>query len=233
MELSGILNLNKPAGLSSTSALTRIKAVFPRDQRPKIGHAGTLDPFATGVLLVLFGRATRQCEQLMGQPKCYRATIKLGGTTTTLDPTSSEEPTPLPRRSASEWLQEVERVLPQFVGVIQQTPPAFSALKISGRPAYRLARRGQPVALAPRPVTIYSIQLMSLELPLLELDIRCGRGTYVRSLARDIARALGTGGYLTALQRNAIGPFTLEDSVKLDSVQFDTIRDKLIRADVF
>lgn len=228
----GILILDKPAGMSSAFAVKRIKWMLPRGT--KVGHAGTLDPFATGILLILIGKATKRCEELMGQPKRYLATIKLGATTDTLDPTAPEipgPPAPAPAPSPAPALQpppapsaaEIAAVLPRFIGTIQQVPPAYSALKRDGQPAYKLARAGKSPELQPRPVTLYSIDLLRYDHPSLELDILCGRGTYIRSLARDIAASLATVGYLTQLRRTAIGPYTIDASVPLSSVTPETV----------
>ncbi len=214
----GILVLDKPAGMSSAFAVKRVKWMLPRGT--KVGHAGTLDPFATGVLLVLIGKATKRCEELMGQPKRYLATVKLGATTETLDPTVPEilgPPPPAPGAA------QIAAVLSRFVGTIQQVPPAYSALKVSGRPAYKLARAGKPPELDARSVTIYSIDLLRYDYPTLDLDILCGRGTYIRSLARDIAAGLGTVAYLTQLRRTAVGPHTIERAVPLAAVTAETL----------
>ena len=208
--LSGILNLDKPPGLSSAAAVERVKRLLPAGT--KIGHAGTLDPFATGVLVLLIGKSTRLAERFMSQPKQYEATVKLGATTPTLDPTAPQTPTagaaPLPRSA-------IEAAIQPLIGTIQQLPPAFSALKIAGRPAYKMARRGQPVDLAPRTVVVYGIDILSYDWPFLRLRIDCGRGTYVRAIARDLGELLGVGGYLTELRRTRVGEFRIEDSATL------------------
>ena len=214
----GVLILDKPAGKSSAFAVRSIKRMLPRGT--KVGHAGTLDPFATGVLLVLVGGATKRCEELMGQPKRYLATIRLGATTQTLDPTSPEIAGPaVPTPTAD----QVAAVLHRFVGTIQQVPPAYSALKVGGRRAYKLARSGQLPNLEARPVVLYSIDLLRYGYPELELDIRCGRGTYIRSLARDIAAELGTVGYLHQLCRTAVGEHAIERAVTLASLDARTL----------
>src|SRR5678815_1902328 len=173
-QFNGVINLDKPAGISSARAVDRVKRHLPR--RTRIGHAGTLDPFATGVLLLLIGKATKLCEKLMDQPKQYEAMVKLGATTETLDPDSQEIADPdarlVPRH-------EVEAVLTKFVGQILQKPPVYSALKVSGRPAYARARQGEQVELEARPVRIYGIDLINYEWPSLELRVDCGRGTYI------------------------------------------------------
>ena len=226
--LSGILVVNKHGGISSAGALTRIKLLFLKPIRPKFGHAGTLDPFATGVLLVLIGKGTKRCVELMDQPKRYRATMKLGATTRTLDPTAVEiadEGFDLALRHQQDRIEN--EIFPRFVGDIHQIPPAFSALKQSGRCAYEHARRGNPVEMESRLVTIHSLKLVSFDFPFLEFDVCCGKGTYIRSLAGDIAAALGTTGYLTKLTRTAVGEYTLEDSFDLETLTSDLISTSL------
>ena len=226
--LSGVLVVNKHSGISSAGALTRIKLLFLKPIRPKFGHAGTLDPFATGVLLVLIGKGTKRCLELMGQPKKYRATMKLGATTRTLDPTAEEiahedvDPTLKDQQARIE-----NEIFPSFTGQISQVPPAFCALKQAGRPAYQFARQGIPMDLEPRLVTIYSLDLVSFNYPFLEFDVCCGKGTYIRSLACDIAAALGTTGYLTKLTRTAVGDYTLDGSVELDTLTSELLASNL------
>ena len=220
--MDGILNLNKPPGISSAAAVARVKRLLPRGV--KIGHAGTLDPFATGVLLLLIGKATKLCEKLMDQPKQYEAAVKLGASTETLDPDSQEVPDPTARPAARE---NVESALKTFVGEIQQKPPLYSALKIAGRAAYARARDGEEVELEARTVRVYAIDLLRYEWPALELRVDCGRGTYIRSLARDIGEALGTKGYLTALKRTAVGKFRIEDALEIEQLQSANIEQSL------
>jgi tRNA pseudouridine55 synthase len=218
----GILNIDKPAGLSSARVVARAKRLLPRGT--KVGHAGTLDPFATGVLLLLVGKATKLCERLMSEPKQYLATVKLGATTETLDP---ETPEVVRAGVLPVTRERVEHVLPGFVGEIEQTPPAYSALKIGGRPAYQLAREGETVELKPRRVKVYAIELLRYDWPALELRIDCGRGTYVRSIARDVGEALGTDGYLTALRRTKVGVFSADAAVTVDTLQQDGVERHL------
>jgi tRNA pseudouridine55 synthase len=208
---SGVINLDKPAGISSAAAVARVKRLLPRGV--KIGHAGTLDPFATGVLLLLVGKATKLCERLMSEPKQYEAVITLGATTETLDPESPEITTPDARDPGR---SEIERALATFIGEIQQVPPAYSALKIAGRPAYDRVRAGQTVNLEARTVRVYGISLLDYHWPAAHVRIDCGRGTYIRSIARDVGNALAVGGYLRQLRRTRVGPFRIEQSVTLD-----------------
>ncbi len=237
--MNGIVNLDKPAGISSARAVARVKRLLPRGT--KIGHAGTLDPFATGVLLLLVGKGTKQCERLMSQAKQYETTIKLGATTATLDPESPEEPfSGAAARSAvfrpahapgdvlaSIAREELETVLARFVGEIQQRPPAFSAMKVGGQRAYKLARGGQAVELAPRTVSVYGIALLDYEWPLLRLRIDCGRGTYIRAIARDVGAALHVGGYLTQLRRTRIGSFAAASGVTIERLEADGVERHL------
>lgn len=223
--MNGLINLDKPAGMSSARAVTIVKHLLPRGT--KIGHAGTLDPFATGVLVLLVGKATRLCEQLMSAPKQYVATIKLGATTDTLDPTSPETTHAIDSMPA---LDAVRNTLTTFIGQIRQVPPAYSALKIAGTPAYKLARAGQTPPLQARIVNIYEIELLRYDWPELELRIDCGRGTYIRSLARDIGQSLAVGGgYLTHLRRTRVGDHRIAAAVTLNDLQRD-IESRLIPA---
>jgi tRNA pseudouridine55 synthase len=220
--VEGVINLDKPAGITSARAVDAAKRLLPRGT--KIGHAGTLDPFATGVLLLLVGRATKGCERLMDAPKQYEATVKLGATTATDDPESPEVPV---APAAPPTPGAVAAALARFVGTILQRPPAFSAMKVDGRRAYDLARRGATVELEPRPVRVYGIELLDYAYPLLRLRIDCGRGTYVRSIARDLGEALGTGGYLTQLRRTRVGAFAVESAVTLERLKADGVAPHL------
>jgi tRNA pseudouridine55 synthase len=222
LPVAGIVNLYKPATHSSAQYVYRLRGVFGLR---KVGHAGTLDPFADGVLLACLGRGTKLVERLMSLPKHYRTTIRLGVTNDTYDtehplvPVS--EAVPLDRTS-------IETAVTSFVGEIQQVPPAFSAVKIGGVPSYKLAKQGRPAARRPRPVRIDRIDVLAYEWPRLQLDIHCGRGTYIRAIARDLGRILGCGGVCEALTRTAIGPFHIEKAVNLDTAEPDAVRAALI-----
>lgn len=209
-----MINIDKPAGMSSAAVVGRVKRMLPRGV--KVGHAGTLDPFATGVLVVLVGKATRLAERFMSEPKQYLATIKLGATTETLDPESEEIVT---EGATARSREVVEEVLGRFVGELEQKPPVYSALKIHGKAAYRLAREGKAVELAARRVKVYGIELMGYEWPMVEVKIDCGRGTYIRSIARDVGEALGMGGYLVKLRRTRVGRFWSEGAVGLQDLE--------------
>lgn len=208
---AGFLNVYKPVGPGSQSLLGPIKRLVGSR---RVGHAGTLDPFASGVLVVAVGRATRLIDSVHAFPKSYRAELRLGVETSTDDIEGellSRDAGPLPTRT------QVEAILPEFVGEIQQTPPAYSALKVGGRRAYDVARTGGDLQLAPRTVRIHSVRLLNGDGSVeggdrLVLAVRCDSGTYVRALGRDIAHRLGTVGHLTALVRTAVGPFHLQDA---------------------
>lgn len=220
--ISGVLNLDKPPGLTSARVVGAVKRLLPRGV--KIGHAGTLDPFATGVLLLLVGRATKQCEALMGQPKQYLATIRLGATTPTDDLDSPTTPTP---DAIMPSIDRLQAELAKFVGEIQQRPPAFSALWIAGRRAYDLAREGEKVELQPRTVRIDAVELVTYQPPDVQVRIDCGKGTYIRAIARDLGQVLGTGGYLTALRRTRVGRFHVDQAVTLERLKADGIEPHL------
>jgi tRNA pseudouridine55 synthase len=217
-EVNGVIILDKPAGITSAAAVNRVKRLLPRGT--KIGHAGTLDPFATGVLLLLVGRATKRCESLMGQPKRYDATVRLGATTETDDPESPERPTP---GATAIDRAAIDAVLPRFVGAIQQRPPAYSALKINGRRACDRVRDGETIVPEPRTINVYGIEVLDYTWPELRLRIDCGRGTYVRAIARDLGETLGAGGYLTQLRRTRIGEYDIANAVTLEALTAETI----------
>jgi tRNA pseudouridine55 synthase len=181
-----------------------------RAARVKVGHAGTLDPLATGVLIVAVGHATRLIEYLQRLPKTYRAVVRLGATSDTNDADGAileNLDAPLPT------LAQVQEALATQVGTILQRPPDVSALKVDGQRAYKLIRRGRPVDLPPRPVRIDRIDLLAYEWPRLEIEIVCGSGTYIRSIARDVGESLGCGGLIDALTRTRVGPFRIEDAL--------------------
>ena len=222
MELNGVINLDKPPGASSARLVDRVKRLLPRGT--KIGHAGTLDPFATGVLLLLVGKATKSCETLMGERKGYDATVKLGARTATDDPEAPEEPLDVPTIPTE---QQVRDALAKQVGAIQQRPPAFSAMKVDGQRAYKLARQGGQVEIKPRTVMVYSIDLLAYAWPTARIRVECGRGTSIRAIARDLGEALGTGGYLTELRRTFVGRFRAQEAVTLETLQADGVERHL------
>jgi tRNA pseudouridine55 synthase len=218
MLLFGVINLDKPAGISSARCVDRVKRLLPRGT--KIGHAGTLDPFATGVLLLLVGKATKSCETLMGQRKGYDATVKLGARTATDDPESAEEPVDVVAPPSE---ADVRQAMVNFVGAIEQRPPAFSAMKVGGQRAYKLARQGEQVEIKPRMVQVYSLEVITYEWPLVHIRVECGRGTYIRAIARDLGDLLHVGGYLTELRRTFVGDFRVDDAVTLEKLQAEGV----------
>lgn len=208
MDINGLVNLNKPSGMTSRRAVDLVQRLV----RPaKVGHAGTLDPLASGVLIVGVGSGTRVMQYIQGMPKRYHATFLLGRHSPTEDiegPVTELVDPPAPSPAAVTAVAQ-ER----FTGEILQQPPAYSALKIEGRRAYDLARRGESVELAPRPVTIYRLEVEAYAYPELRLVIECSGGTYIRSLGRDLAVALGTAAVMSQLTRAAIGGFRIEEAV--------------------
>jgi tRNA pseudouridine55 synthase len=220
----GLINLYKPSGISSRQALNRVQ----RWVRPhKIGHTGTLDPLAEGVLVVTLGPATRLTSHIHAWPKSYRGTFLLGRYSDTLDVSGTvTECVEAPQPDSS----QLPIVLRKFRGTLLQQPPAYSALKIDGQRAYQRARQGEPVELAARPVTIFDLQIERYEYPELRLNVICSGGTYIRSLGRDIARALGTEAVMTQLTRTAVGHLTIDSAVHPDQLSGETIGQHLLSA---
>lgn len=218
MTLSGFLNIHKPAGITSHDVVARVRRLLKQNGlgAVKVGHAGTLDPMATGVLIVCLGAATRLSDDAMHAEKGYRATVKLGETTDTYDADGTITHT---REAAHIIRPMIEAAMPAFTGDILQVPPMYSAIKQGGKKLYDLARQGQTVERAPRPVTILALEIVAYEPPLLTLDVACSAGTYIRSLAYDLGEALGVGAHLTALVRSHSGGFTLNEAVTLEVLQ--------------
>jgi len=209
-DVSGVLLLDKPLGLSSNKALQEVKnLLFAR----KAGHTGSLDPLATGLLAICFGEATKVANYIFDADKHYRATGKLGQTTTTGDLEGDVIATkPVPDLDK----QRLEAVFEQFTGEIMQVPPMYSALKHNGEPLYKLARQGIEIEREPRPVTVYSLELVEFTPDSFTVDVVCSRGTYIRTLVEDIGHELGCGAHVTALRRTALGPFGEEDMVSME-----------------
>jgi len=204
---AGCILLNKNPGLTSFDSLAMVKKAFDTG---KVCHTGTLDKFARGLLVVLVGPAVKLAAAFTGCDKHYRAVLKFGEETDTLDPEGAiTASAPVPEREA------VEVILPRFTGDILQAPPAYSAVHVNGERAHKLARSGIAVEMKKRPVTIYSLTLLSWEPPLAELEVHCSSGTYIRSLARDIALAVSSRAHLVSLVRTKVGKFLLEDAVTL------------------
>lgn len=211
-----IIGIDKPLGWTSFDAVKRVRGAIQRRlnvKKFKVGHAGTLDPLATGVLIICTGRATRDIERLQAGTKEYIATIQLGATTPSFDLETEIDAT-YPVEHISEEM--VRDVLPRFRGHIMQVPPVYSAVKIDGKRAYKYARKGAEVELKAKPLVIEELEMLPSQLPELKLRIVCSKGTYIRALTRDIGVALGSGAHLTALCRTRVGAIRLEDCLSVD-----------------
>lgn len=228
-----IVCINKPYRMSSFGALARVRYLISQRlgvKRVKTGHAGTLDPLATGVMILCTGRATKRIDELQAHTKEYTATLQLGATTASYD---MEHPVDATYPTEHITRELIETTLPKFVGEIQQVPPAYSACKVNGDRAYKLMRKGRDVELKPKTLRIDEIELLWFDPEKMQMSIRvvCGKGTYIRALARDIGEALNSGAYLTALCRTRVGDIRIEDCIKLDDVpawlEQQTIEDKL------
>lgn len=226
LSINGIVLLDKPKGLSSNQALQKVRWLYTAK---KAGHTGALDPLATGLLPVCLGEATKFSQFLLDADKTYITRAKLGQTTTTEDAEGEVvEDRPIPELTES----IVEKALAEFCGPIDQVPPMYSALKRDGQPLYKLARQGKVVDIEPRRVTIKTLKLLRIEDEHLELEVSCTKGTYIRSLVRDIGEALGCGAHVEELRRTATGPFKIEDALTLDDLQSEQIRvDALLKSD--
>lgn len=212
-EPARVILIDKPFGWSSFQAVKKVKYEL---KSKKIGHAGTLDPLATGLLIMCTGKMTKSIEEIQAQPKEYTGTFVLGETTPSFDletETDAHYPT---EHITPDLLQET---LKQFIGEIEQTPPLFSAVKIDGQRAYEIARKGGSAEIKSKIITIYEFELTRIELPQVDFRVKCGKGTYIRSLARDFGIALNSGAYLTNLRRTKIGDYCVEDATHPKSVQ--------------
>lgn len=222
--MDGVLNINKPSGMTSHDVVERVRRIL-RERR--IGHTGTLDPMATGVLVLCVGKATRIAQYLEAGEKEYKAVMRLGVTTDTLDAegrileTKSYSP---PDRL------KISEIMRRFTGSIMQRPPAYSAVKVAGVPSYKLAREGKAEPLKPRQVTIYSIDLSAFENPLVSLTVRCSKGVYIRTLCSEIGTALGMGAHLAGLERTRSGHFYIDKAITLDQLQDMTTAGNLAQA---
>jgi tRNA pseudouridine55 synthase len=220
--LCGLIVVDKPVGLSSMDVVRRVRRAAGK---AKTGHAGTLDPLVTGVVICCLGKATKCVEKLMGQPKVYDTCVDLSAFTTTDDLEGERQEVDVPDPPN---LQQVETVCKEFIGEIQQTPPAYSAIHINGQRAYKLARKGETVQMPVKTVRIDSIQVLEYAWPMLSLQIKCGRGTYIRSLGRDIGKKLGVGGHLASLRRTAVGEYTIERAHPIDRFESPITQDDLL-----
>ena len=227
--MDGIILIDKPAGISSFGVVAKVRKTISTSlgKKVKVGHAGTLDPFATGLLILMVGKATKQAGNFLKLDKSYDATVILGKESTTADPegeitiTGDNIPT----------IDSVNKVLSELTGQIKQTPPIFSAIKIGGRRAYDLARKGQSVELKPRDVTVYGYKLVIYEYPKIKFSVEVGSGTYIRSLAVDIGKMLETGAYLDSLRRTSIDKYDVDSAHDLESITAENITEKIIPID--
>lgn len=226
--LAGILLVDKPYRLSSTSIVAVCKRRLRNAGEPKsskVGHGGTLDPLATGLMVILFGKATKLCDRVMLGRKRYEAEIDLSRFSTTDDLEGEISTVDVPTPPS---LDHINAALAAFRGVIMQRPPIYSAIWVDGKRSYDLARDGSAVELKLRPVEIHELSVISYEWPMLTIDVACGKGTYIRSLARDIGVSLGVGGMLIGLRRTEVAPFHIKDAVHLDDVPDPLTRDHLL-----
>ncbi len=211
-----IIGIDKPLGWTSFDAVKRVRGAIQRRlhvKKFKVGHAGTLDPLATGVLIVCTGRATRRIEELQNGTKEYVATIRLGATTPSFDlETEIDKEYPFDHITR----EKIEAVLPEFTGSIMQVPPVFSAVKVDGKRAYKMARSGKEVELKAKPLQIDEIELLDFTPPLMTVRIVCSKGTYIRALARDLGEKLGSGAHLTALRRTRVGEIAIDGCLSID-----------------
>jgi tRNA pseudouridine55 synthase len=221
LEIDGWINLDKPTGVSSTQAVGRLKFLF---NAKKAGHAGTLDPLASGVLPVALGEATKTVPIVQDGAKSYRFRVRWGEESAT-DDAEGEIVARSDRRPVP---AEIESLLPRFVGAILQTPPTFSAIRIAGARAYDLAREGETFKIEPRPVHVHRLELISAEPDTAVLEAECGKGAYVRAIARDLGRALGCYGHVIELRRTRVGPFSVRSAIPLDRLPDDA--DLMARA---
>ena len=225
---AGLLLVDKPTGPTSMDVCARVRWKLRQAGAPKrikVGHGGTLDPMATGLLVVMVGKATKLCDTVMAGEKEYEATIDLSHRSTTDDAEGELTAVAVATPPSETMLRDA---LSRFVGTIMQVPPNFSALHVGGQRAYDLAREGKAVQLAARPVTVHAIELLDYAFPNVRVRIACGKGTYIRSIARDLGPALGTGGMLTALRRTQVGRWHVRDATGMDSLPERLMQGDLI-----
>jgi tRNA pseudouridine55 synthase len=216
--MDGILVVDKPQGITSHDVVQQVRN---RLDTKKVGHGGTLDPMATGILVILVGKCTRLFPDFSSFDKEYEATLTLGLETETGDMDGK-----IKKEFAFEKIDEarIKEVFAGFTGTLEQVPPMFSALKVQGKKLYQLARKGVTLDLKPRKITIYDLKLLSFNPPQIDFSVRCSKGTYIRKLGEDIARALSTRGCLSSLRRVATGPFTIKEAIRLEDINEDHLR---------
>jgi tRNA pseudouridine55 synthase len=217
-EEGALFLVDKPLHWTSFDVVNKLRFALRKatgNKKIKVGHAGTLDPLASGLLLICSGKYTKSIDSLQAQEKEYTGTIKLGATTPSYDAESAEN-AHFPFEQLTE--SEIRGCVALFLGDIEQYPPAFSAIKVDGKPLYLAARKGEEVQLKARPVKIFDFEITNIELPFVDFKVKCSKGTYIRSLAHDFGKALNSGGYLTALRRTKIGTYNVDDAWKLDEL---------------
>lgn len=210
--MHGLLLIDKPCGMTSHDVVSRVRRIC---KTRKVGHAGTLDPLATGVLPVAIGRGTKVLQFLLAADKSYRATLCLGISTDTLD---SEGEVVDRKELPNDSLERLQRVVSDFIGQVEQVPPMYSALKKDGVPLYKLARQGKTVEREPRTVEISRLEVLSVDLPFVEIEVDCSKGTYIRTLAQDLGNAIGCGAHITQLRRLRSGPFSIDECISLETL---------------
>jgi tRNA pseudouridine55 synthase len=220
--MDGFLIINKSAGPTSHDIVNQIRKIT---NIRKVGHAGTLDPFARGALIILIGKATKLQSKFMEMDKTYIGTLKLGEISDTYDITGK-----IKAQNSKIKINEdkIQKILKTFIGEINQVPPIYSAIKIHGQTAYKMARRGEKPRLKPRKVKIYNIKILNYEWPHLKIEVKCGKGTYIRSLAHDIGNKLGCGAYLEKLIRAKVGNFDIKKAIKPEAINDKNWTKKLI-----
>ncbi len=221
--MDGILLIDKPSGWSSFDVVAKVRGILKHEtgiKKPKVGHTGTLDPLATGLMIVVTGSYCKRAQEFSKLDKTYEVTMRLGITSTTGD--EEGEKTVVSDQVPSN--EQVDAALQKYVGDIMQTPPIFSAMKINGQRAYKLAREGKEVKLEARPVTIHSIELTNYDYPTVTFTAHVGSGTYIRSLVEDVGTTLQTGAYMSDLRRTTVGEFIIEDALQVTEVSLDAIK---------
>lgn len=227
--MDGLLLVDKPSGWTSFDVVAKVRGIIKHEtgvKKPKVGHTGTLDPLATGLLVLCLGSYCKRAQEFTKLDKVYEVTMKLGQTSTTGD--EEGEKTVISDKIPTQ--EAVSAVLKGFTGEIMQTPPPYSAVKVNGQRAYKLAREGKEVVLEPRKVTIYEIRNTKYEYPEVKFTAKVSSGTYIRSLVEDIGKQLGTGAYMSALRRTQIGTFHIQDSMLVSDLDSKQVHDNLLLA---
>lgn len=231
--MDGLLLVDKPKGWTSFDVVAKVRSLLKKagTAKPKVGHVGTLDPLATGLLVLTLGSYCKRAQEFLKQDKTYEVTMKLGETSTTGD--AEGKITPIPNSykimRSHNFVRVLKNVMRQFEGEIDQVPPAYSAIKVGGQRAYKLARAGKAITLQPRKVHIYRIELTDYTYPFVTYTAAVSSGTYIRSLVEDIGQKLGTGAYLAELRRTQVGPFHLHNAVSVQNLSADTVRQALTK----